>query len=263
MFGERLLFDLKDGFPLVTTRRIHMKSVLHELLWFLRGDTNIGYLRENGVTIWDEWADENGDLGPIYGRQWRYWTAQDGRNIDQIGQVVSTLRENPWGRRHIVNAWNVGDLHRMALPPCHMMFQFHVRHIGLPLRSVADGVGGVDGVENRRITERSGILDCQVYQRSADLFLGVPFNIASYALLTLMMAQVTGHLPGRLIMVFGDVHLYTNHVKQAQELLRRIPKTLPKMEIDPAVNEIDDFRPEHFRLTGYSPHPAIRADVSV
>jgi thymidylate synthase len=236
LFGGQLRFDLEDGFPLVTTKRLHVKSIIHELLWFLAGDTNVRYLREHGVTIWDEWADENGDLGPIYGAQWRSWPAPDGRVIDQIALVEKSLRENPDSRRHIVTAWNPADLGRMALPPCHCLFQFHV----------ADGR-----------------LSCHLYQRSADIFLGVPFNIASYALLTLMMAQVTGYRPGDFIHSFGDVHLYVNHIQQADEQLAREPRPLPRMYINPNVNSIFDFTFEDVVLTGYFPHAAIKAPVAV
>lgn len=235
-FGHQLRFDLSQGFPLVTTKRVHVKSVIHELLWFLKGDTNVAYLRENGVTIWDEWADQKGDLGPVYGHQWRSWPAPDGRTIDQMSEVLKQLRETPDSRRMIVSAWNVSDIPRMALAPCHAFFQFYV----------ADGK-----------------LSCQLYQRSADLFLGVPFNIASYALLTLMVAQVTGLKPGDFVHTFGDVHLYLNHLDQAREQLSREPRPLPTMRIDPAVKDLFAFRYEHFTLEGYDPHPAIKAPVAV
>jgi len=235
-FGHQLRFDLSQGFPLVTTKRVHVKSVIHELLWFLRGDTNVAYLRENGVTIWDEWADENGDLGPVYGHQWRSWPTPDGRAIDQVGEVLKQLKQTPDSRRMIVSAWNVSDIPRMALAPCHAFFQFYV----------ADGK-----------------LSCQLYQRSADLFLGVPFNIASYALLTLMVAQVTGLKPGDFVHTFGDTHLYLNHLDQAREQLSREPRSLPTMKIDPTVKDLLAFRYEHFTLEGYDPHPAIKAPVAV
>jgi len=236
VFGPQLRFDLNAGFPLLTTKRVHLKSIIHELLWFLKGDTNIGYLRDNGVTIWDEWADENGNLGPVYGYQWRSWPAADGRHIDQIAQVIEQLRRNPDSRRLIVSAWNVGELERMALMPCHAFFQFYV----------ADGR-----------------LSCQMYQRSADLFLGVPFNIASYALLTLMVAQVCGFKPGEFVHTFGDTHLYLNHLDQAREQLTRTPRRLPMMRINPAVNDIFGFKYEDFTLEGYDPHPAIKAPIAV
>jgi len=236
LFGEQMRFDLAEGFPLLTTKKLHVKSIVHELLWFLQGSTNIRYLNEHGVTIWDEWADAEGELGPIYGRQWRSWPAPDGRHIDQIAQVVEGLRQNPDSRRHIVSAWNVGELDKMALAPCHCLFQFYVA---------------------------AGKLSCQLYQRSADLFLGVPFNIASYALLTLMMAQVTGHAPGEFVHTFGDVHLYLNHLDQADEQLRRQPRPLPRMEINPEIRSLFDFAYEDFKLIGYDPHPAINAKVAV
>ena len=236
IFGAQLRFDLASGFPLLTTKRVHLKSIVHELLWFLQGDTNVRYLREHGVTIWDEWADAEGDLGPVYGYQWRSWPAADGRHIDQIGQVLETLRQNPDSRRLIVSAWNVGDLDRMALMPCHAFFQFYVAE---------------------------GRLSCQMYQRSADLFLGVPFNIASYALLTLMVAQVCGFRPGEFVHTFGDTHLYSNHLDQAREQLSRTPRRAPVMRLNPAVTSLFDFRYDDFTLEGYDPHPAIRAPVAV
>jgi thymidylate synthase len=235
-FGYQMRFDLRDGFPVLTTKRLHLRSIIHELLWFLAGETNLGYLHENGVTIWDEWADENGDLGPIYGAQWRSWPASDGRSVDQITRVVQQIREDPDSRRHIVSAWNVGELDAMALPPCHALFQFWV----------ADGG-----------------LSCQLYQRSADLFLGVPFNIASYALLTLMVAQVCGLEPREFVHTFGDVHLYRNHVDQARTQLQREPRPLPRMELNPEVQSILDFRYADFELTGYEPHPHIKAPIAV
>jgi len=236
VFGYQMRFDLAEGFPLVTTKKLHLRSILHELLWFLRGDTNIRYLHENNVTIWDEWADENGDLGPVYGYQWRSWPTTDGRHIDQISEVIGQIRNNPDSRRIIVSAWNVGEIENMALPPCHAFFQFYVA---------------------------GGRLSCQLYQRSADIFLGVPFNIASYALLTLMMAQVTGLQPGEFVHTFGDAHLYSNHLEQADLQLTRVPRTLPHMQIDPAVDDLFAFRYEDFELQGYDPHPHIKAPVAV
>ena len=236
VFGWQMRYDLAAGFPLVTTKKCHLRSIIHELLWFLQGDTNIRYLKENGVSIWDEWADENGNLGPVYGVQWRSWRGADGRTVDQIQAAVDLLRRDPNSRRIIVNAWNVGELDQMALTPCHAMFQFYV----------ADGR-----------------LSCQLYQRSADIFLGVPFNIASYALLTLMMAQVTGLKPGDFIHTLGDAHLYLNHLDQAREQLSRSPRSLPTMKLNPAVQSIFDFRFEDFTLEGYDPHPAIKAPVAV
>jgi thymidylate synthase len=236
VFGHQMRFDLARGFPLVTTKKVHLKSIIHELIWFLQGETNIKYLNAHGVTIWDEWADENGDLGPVYGRQWRSWSAPDGRSIDQIREVVETLKTNPDSRRMIVTAWNPAELPDMALAPCHCLFQFYV----------ADGH-----------------LSCQLYQRSADVFLGVPFNIASYALLTLMMAQATNLKPGEFIHTFGDAHLYLNHLSQADLQLTRSPRALPAMKINPAVRSIFDFAFEDFELTGYDPHPHIKAEVAV
>jgi len=236
VFGYQMRFDLGAGFPLLTTKKVHLRSIIHELLWFLRGDSNLRYLREHNVTIWDEWADENGELGPIYGVQWRSWPTPDGRHIDQISQVVREIRENPNSRRLIVSAWNVGEIERMALPPCHAFFQFYV----------ADGR-----------------LSCQLYQRSADIFLGVPFNIASYALLTMMIAQVTGLEPGDFVHTLGDAHLYTNHVEQARLQLERTPRPLPTMRLNPDVKSIFDFRFEDFELLNYDPYPAIKAPVAV
>ena len=236
VFGHQMRFDLDAGFPLVTTKKVHLKSVIHELLWFLEGDTNTKYLNANGVTIWDEWADENGDLGPIYGQQWRSWATPDGRPIDQLQEVIETLKTNPDSRRMIVTAWNPADLPEMALAPCHCLFQFHV----------ADGR-----------------LSCQLYQRSADVFLGVPFNIASYALLTLMVAQVTGFRPGEFVHSFGDAHLYLNHLEQADLQLARTPRPLPRMRLNPDVTNLFRFRFEDFELMGYDPHPHIRGEVAV
>ena len=236
VFGHQMRFDLAQGFPLLTTKKVHLKSIIHELLWFLRGDTNIRYLKDNGVSIWDEWADENGDLGPIYGYQWRSWPARDGRHIDQISEVLETLRKNPDSRRIIVSAWNVGELPYMKLPPCHAFFQFYV----------ADGK-----------------LSCQLYQRSADIFLGVPFNIASYALLTLMMAQVTGLKPGDFVHTLGDAHIYLNHLEQVNLQLSRAPRGLPVMKLNPEVTDLFAFRYEDFSLEGYDPHPGIKAPVAV
>ena len=236
VFGYQMRFDLAEGFPAVTTKKLHFRSIIHELLWFLRGDTNIAYLKENGVSIWDEWADENGDLGPVYGAQWRSWPTPDGGHIDQISQVLEQLGRNPDSRRIIVSAWNVGELDRMALPPCHALFQFYV----------ADGR-----------------LSCQLYQRSADIFLGVPFNIASYALLTLMMAQVTGLRPGEFIHTLGDAHLYLNHLEQADLQLSREPLPLPTMRLNPEVDDLFAFRYEDFTLEGYQSHPHIKAPVAV
>jgi thymidylate synthase len=236
VFGWQMRYPLAEGFPLVTTKKCHLRSIIHELLWFLQGDTNIRYLKENGVSIWDEWADAAGNLGPVYGHQWRSWPARDGGTIDQISAVVKTLRTNPDSRRIIVSAWNVADLDRMALAPCHAFFQFYV----------ADGR-----------------LSCQLYQRSADIFLGVPFNIASYALLTRMMAQVTGLAPGDFVHTLGDAHLYLNHLDQAREQLSRVPRPLPTLTLNPDVRDIFAFRFEDFTLAGYDPHPAIRAPVAV
>ena len=236
VFGYQMRFDLAAGFPLVTTKRLHTRSIIHELLWFLRGDTNLAYLHDNGVTIWDEWADESGDLGPIYGYQWRSWPAPDGRRIDQIAAVVEQIRTHPDSRRHLVTAWNPADLERMALPPCHALFQFYVG---------------------------DGRLSCQLYQRSADVFLGVPFNIASYSLLTRMVAQVTGLAPGDFVHTLGDAHLYTNHLEQADLQLARRPYPLPIMTLNPEVTSVFDFRFEDFELSGYRAHPHIKAPVAV
>lgn len=236
IFGYQMRFNLAEGFPLATTKKCHLKSIIHELLWFLQGDTNIRYLNENGVKIWDEWADEDGNLGPVYGKQWRSWTATDGHIIDQISDVIEQIKCNPDSRRLIVSAWNVGELDQMALAPCHILFQFYVSE---------------------------GKLSCQLYQRSADIFLGVPFNIASYALLTLMMAQVCGLKPGDFVHTFGDAHLYLNHLEQAELQLSREPRSLPVMHINPNVKSIFDFKFEDFSLDGYDPHPAIKAAVAV
>jgi thymidylate synthase len=236
VFGYQMRFDLSERFPLLTTKKVHTRSVIHELLWFLQGSTNVEYLRANGVTIWDEWADARGELGPIYGYQWRSWPTPDGGHIDQVAQVVEQIRRNPDSRRHIVSAWNVADIPRMALAPCHAIFQFYVAE---------------------------GRLSCQMYQRSADVFLGVPFNIASYALLTLMVAQVTGLKPGELVHTLGDAHLYLNHLEQAREQLGREPRALPTMRLNPAVKDLFAFRYEDFALEAYDPHPAIRAPIAV
>ena len=236
VFGYQMRFDLRERFPLLTTKKIHLKSVIHELLWFLQGSTNVKYLRDNGVTIWDEWADANGELGPVYGYQWRSWPAPGGAHIDQVSEVVKKIRANPDSRRLIVSAWNVADIPRMALAPCHAFFQFYV----------ADGR-----------------LSCQLYQRSADIFLGVPFNIASYALLTLMVAQVTGLKPGDFVHTLGDAHLYLNHLEQAREQLTREPRALPVMRLNPAVKDLFAFRYDDFTVEGYDPHSAIRAPIAV
>jgi len=236
VFGHQMRFDLSKGFPLVTTKKLHVKSIIHELIWFLQGDTNTKYLNANGVSIWDDWADENGDLGPVYGQQWRSWASPDGQSIDQIQEAVETIKTNPDSRRIIVSAWNPADIPEMALAPCHCLFQFYV----------ADGK-----------------LSCQLYQRSADIFLGVPFNIASYALLTMMMAQVTNLKPGDFVHTFGDAHLYLNHLEQTDLQLSREPRALPTMKLNPAVRSIFDFRFEDFTLEGYNPHPHIKAEVAV
>ena len=236
VFGAQLRFDLNAGFPLLTTKKVHLKSILHELLWFLKGETNTRYLKEHGVSIWDEWASANGDLGPVYGYQWRSWPAPDGRHIDQISQVLEQIRKNPDSRRMIVSAWNVADLDKMALMPCHAFFQFYVA---------------------------AGRLSCQLYQRSADIFLGVPFNIASYAALTMMIAQVSGLKLGDFVHTFGDTHLYMNHLEQAREQLARQPRKLPIMRLNPAVKNLFDFKYEDFTLENYDPHPAIKAPVEV
>ncbi|MDQ5877430.1 MAG: thymidylate synthase [Pseudomonadota bacterium] len=236
VFGWQMRFNLADGFPVLTTKKLHLRSIIHELLWFLQGDTNIKYLQDNGVRIWDEWADENGNLGPVYGHQWRHWTTADGREVDQIAQLVEGLKKNPDSRRHLVSAWNPGDVDRMALPPCHALFQFYV----------ADGR-----------------LSCQLYQRSADIFLGVPFNIASYALLTLMLAQVCDLKPGDFVHTLGDAHLYSNHLEQTKLQLSRETRALPTMRLTPEVKDLFAFRFEDFTLEGYDPHPHIPAPVAV
>ena len=236
IFGYQMRFDLSEGFPLLTTKKLHLRSIIHELLWFLAGDTNIKYLHDNKVTIWDEWASPDGELGPIYGYQWRSWPAPDGRHIDQIAAVVDSISNNPDSRRHIVSAWNVADIDAMALPPCHALFQFYVC---------------------------DGKLSCQLYQRSADVFLGVPFNIASYALLTMMMAQVTGLRPGEFVHTLGDAHIYLNHMEQVDEQLKRTPRQLPVMRLNPDVKSIFDFKYEDFKLEGYDPYPSIKAPIAV
>jgi len=236
VFGRQMRFGLAESFPLLTTKKLHLKSILYELLWFLRGDTNVRWLQEHGVTIWDEWADAKGELGPVYGYQWRHWRTPDGREIDQLRQVVEQIRARPDSRRHLVTAWNPADVDRMALPPCHALFQFYV-------------------AEKR--------LSCQMYQRSADLFLGVPFNIASYALLTLMVAQVTGLTPGDFVLTLGDAHLYLNHLEQAREQIERAPRAFPRMRLNPQVKDVFGFRYEDFSLEGYDPHPAIKAPIAV
>jgi thymidylate synthase len=236
VFGHQMRFNLAEGFPLVTTKKLHIKSIVHELLWFVRGETNVRSLRAAGVSIWDEWADDDGELGPIYGRQWRAWAAPDGETIDQLAEAVRLIREEPHSRRIVVTAWNPGDLARMALPPCHLLFQFHVA---------------------------AGRLSCQLYQRSADVFLGVPFNIASYALLTSLIAHVTGLSPGEFVHTLGDAHLYRNHLEQARLQLGRDPRPAPRLVLAEGPRELDDFRYEHVRIEGYDPHPRIRAEVSV
>jgi thymidylate synthase len=236
IFGWQMRFDLAAGFPLVTTKKVHFKSIAYELLWFLKGQTNVRWLQEHGVSIWDEWADERGELGPVYGSQWRSWPAPDGTTIDQIAQVVESIRTRPDSRRHIVTAWNPAEIDKMKLPPCHVLFQFYVAE---------------------------GRLSCQMYQRSADIFLGVPFNIASYALLTLMVSQVCGLQPGEFVLSLGDAHLYLNHVDQAKEQLSRTPRPLPRMRLNPAARDIFGFRYEDFSLEGYDPHPAIKAPIAV
>ena len=237
VFGAQARFDLRERFPLLTTKKVHWKSVVYELLWFLRGETNVRWLQDNGVTIWNEWADENGDLGPVYGHQWRHWPGRDGTTIDQIAKVVAAIQKSPQSRRHIVSAWNPADVDRMALPPCHALFQFYV--------------------------SSKGELSCQLYQRSADLFLGVPFNIASYALLTLMVAQVCGLKPGDFVHTFGDLHLYQNHLEQVEIQLARTPKPLPRVRLNPEVKTLEAFRFEDIELLEYDPHPGIKAPIAV
>ena len=236
VFGHQMRFDLSEGFPLVTTKKVFLKGIIHELLWFVAGSTNVQYLQDHGVHIWDDWADEQGDLGPVYGSQWRSWPATDGSTIDQIGKVIEQIKANPNSRRLIVSAWNVAEVEKMALPPCHMLFQFYVAN---------------------------GRLSCQLYQRSADVFLGVPFNIASYALLTMMIAQVTGLKPGDFVHTLGDAHLYMNHLEQADEQLARTPYPLPQMQLNPAIHDILDFKYEDFKLLNYKSHPAIKAPIAV
>ncbi len=236
VFGYQMRFNLSEGFPLLTTKKVHLKSIIYELLWFIKGDTNIKYLHDHNVTIWDEWADENGDLGPVYGHQWRSWPAPDGKSIDQLAGVLESLKKTPDSRRHIVSAWNPAEVDKMALPPCHSLFQFYVAE---------------------------GKLSCQLYQRSADVFLGVPFNIASYALLTMMVARDCGYSPGEFIHTLGDAHIYLNHFEQVEEQLSRTPRTLPKMSLNPEIKSLFDFRYEDFTLTGYDPYPAIKAPIAV
>jgi len=236
VFGYQMRFNLEEGFPLLTTKKVHLKSIIHELLWFIAGDTNIKYLKDNGVSIWDEWADENGNLGPVYGRQWRAWKTAEGETVDQLSALIEGIKKNPDSRRHIISAWNPGEVDKMALPPCHAMFQFYVAE---------------------------GRLSCQLYQRSADVFLGVPFNIASYALLTMMVAQVCGLRPGDFIHSFGDAHIYTNHFEQVNLQLSREPRPLPEMKINPNVTSIFGFKYEDFELEGYNPHPGIKAPIAV
>ncbi len=236
LFGHQMRFNLQEGFPLLTTKKVHLKSIIYELLWFIKGSTNVKYLQENGVRIWNEWADEDGELGRIYGYQWRSWTAEKGEHIDQLTSVIKQLKENPYSRRHIVSAWNVSDLDKMNLPPCHILFQFYV-------------------ADNK--------LSCQLYQRSADIFLGVPFNIASYALLTMMIAQETGYEPGDFVHTLGDAHIYTNHIEQVKEQLSRTPRSLPDMILNPKIKSVVDFEYEDFRLENYQPHPHIKGKISV
>ena len=238
VFGAQARFNLRNSFPCLTTKKLHLRSIIHELLWFLKGDTNIKYLKDNKVTIWDEWADENGNLGPVYGEQWRKWRTSDGLNIDQIKELIKNIKENPNSRRHIVSAWNPGELNKMALPPCHAFFQLYV-------------------------DTESKELSCQLYQRSADLFLGVPFNIASYSLLTMMIAQVCSLKPGEFVHTFGDLHIYSNHIEQVNTQLQREPRELPKMKINPNIKSIDEFTYEDFELEGYDPHPSIAAPIAV
>ena len=288
IFGYQTRFNLADGFPLLTTKKLHLKSIIHELIWLLKGDTNVKYLQENGVRIWDDWADENGELGPVYGKQWRRWDAGT-RYIDQIKDLVEGLKKNPFSRRHVVSAWNPGEIEGMSLPPCHCLFQFHVRDMSLSDRLkweanntrpgadwsteacksrgwTSDDFGG-DATKVHAYLDSLGVprrsLSCQLYQRSADIFLGVPFNIASYALLTMMVAQVCGYAPGWFVWTGGDTHLYLNHIDQAKEQLTRKPRKLPTMRLNPDVKDIFDFKFEDFTLEGYDPHPHIKAEVSV
>ena len=282
VFGWQMRFDLSEGFPLLTTKKLHTRSIIHELLWFLRGDTNIKYLKDNGVSIWDEWADASGELGPVYGKQWRRWEAPDGRSIDQISQLIEALKKNPDSRRHIVSAWNPSEVDRMALPPCHALFQFYVRDLTFAERLKAapeplfkaDGPKWPDEVWGQGNAGRIGQflddyavprkgLSCQLYQRSADVFLGVPFNIASYALLTMMVAQVCGYAPIDFVWTGGDVHLYSNHIDQVRLQLSREPRALPTMRINPDVKDILSFTYNDFMLEGYDPHPSIKGEVAV
>jgi len=256
-FGYQMRFDLQKGFPLVTTKKLHLKSIIHELLWFLRGDTNIAYLKENGVRIWDEWADDHGDLGPVYGKQWRSWEGKDGKVVDQISELISQIKKNPDSRRLIVSAWNVADLPDMALMPCHTLFQFYVSPFTFGRHRLAEGDAVGEGPGRR------GKLSCQLYQRSADAFLGVPFNIASYALLTMMIAQVCGLEPGEFVLSFGDVHIYNNHLEQVKLQLSRTPFSLPAMKLNPGVKNIFDFKFEDLILENYQSHPAIKAPIAV
>lgn len=254
VFGHQMRFDLADGFPVLTTKRLHLRSIIGELLWFLRGDTNVRWLQERGITIWDEWADEHGDLGPVYGYQWRSWPTPDGRQVDQIAHVVEAIRRNPDSRRHIVSAWNVADVESMALPPCHALFQFYVRPDVSP--------AALEAAARGEHTAYPAFLDCQLYQRSADIFLGVPFNIASYALLTAMVAQVTGLRPGHFVHTLGDAHLYLNHLDQARLQLTREPRPLPTLRLTPSLG-LDEFDLADVELVGYDPHPGIKAPIAV
>ena len=254
VFGHQMRFDLADGFPVLTTKRLHLRSIIGELLWFLRGDTNVRWLQERGITIWDEWADERGDLGPVYGYQWRSWPTPDGRQVDQIAHVVEAIRRNPDSRRHIVSAWNVADVESMALPPCHALFQFYVRPDVSP--------AALEAAARGEHTAYPAFLDCQLYQRSADIFLGVPFNIASYALLTAMVAQVTGLRPGHFVHTLGDAHLYLNHLDQARLQLTREPRPLPTLRLTPSLG-LDEFDLADVELVGYDPHPGIKAPIAV
>ena len=274
VFGHQMRFDLSEGFPLVTTKKLHLRSIIHELLWFLAGDTNVRYLRENGVTIWDEWCDENGDLGPVYGKQWRSWSCPDGSVIDQIANVLDQLRTNPDSRRMMVSAWNPADVPNMALPPCHCLFQFYTVQMSLDERvewldeQAGKAVIGSNNADFRhRVLDAEGVprrkLSCQLYQRSADVFLGVPFNIASYALLTHMVAHVTGMAVGEFVHTIGDAHLYLNHIEQAEEQLTREPRPMPTLSLNPEVTDLFAFRYQDIGIYNYNPHPAIKAEVSV